>query len=1159
VHIARIETRSLDETAEAVDLGQSPTEVVMLSFTDSDLAALAAAYARMSEPRPSLRLANLAALKHPYSVDLYLEKVCSRARFVVVRLLGGMEYWRYGVEQLAALARSRGIALALLPGDRFEDARLAEASTTDGASLRLLGSYFEEGGPDNMAACLAFIASGKAPAPRAVAAFGLYEPRDSHLLPLAREKVAAKPTDEGRRNPEAPHRNPLPRRAGEGAHALVVFYRSIYLADDLAPIDALANALEARGFAVICAYVTSLKDAAVRGPLGELIAREKFDVVLNATAFSARLDEDGGGVLDEADAPVLQVVLAGAGAEAWAASTRGLSPADLAMHVALPEIDGRILTRAISFKQAQSRDENLQFSRVFHAPMADRVDFVADLAAAWAKLRRTPSEERRLACVLSDYPAKGGRVGYAVGLDTPASVATIGEALRGAGYDVGAPIEAEALIAHLSQRPTQAVLSLADYATRFAALPEAFRRDVVAAWGDPESDPALGDGEFAFRFVRAGKLIIAVQLDRGRLDSRKAEYHNLSLAPRHAYVAFYVWLREVERIDALVHLGAHGTLEWLPGKAVALSKDCAVEATLGPVPVIYPFIVNNPGEAAQAKRRIAAVTIGHLTPPLVEAGAYGAAHELEALFDEFSQAQSLDPRRARAIAGLILERAGEAGLLRECEADGAEPDAALQKLDAWLCELKDMRIGDGLHVFGVTPALPRHGRACPGHPRGSTTGQFETTLLLGDVDDRDEPGHDGKLEEEGAAACGPAELRGLLAALEGRFVPPGPAGAPSRGRLDVLPTGRNLFAIDPRSVPTRNAWEIGRRAAEDVVARYAQDHGDWPRRIVLDLWGSASMRTGGEEIAQAFAFIGARPKWDLASNRVNAFEILPLAMLGRSRVDVTIRISGLFRDVFPTQIALLDAAFQAVAALEESAEENPLAGETASRIFGAAPGRYGVGLSGMLASGDWAEREGLGRAYLEATSHAYDGAGEGRADGTFGDKIAHADALVHVQDMTGQDVLDSDAFPEHEGGFAAAAAMQGATPEIYHVDSTRPERIAVRPLRQEIARVLRARAVNPRWIAGQMRHGHRGATEIAETLDNLFAYAALTDVVESRQFDLYFDATLGDDAVREFLVAANPLAARGMAAKFAEARRRGFWVSRRNSSAAILEQMTEAA
>jgi len=374
-----------------------------------------------------------------------------------------------------------------------------------------------------------------------------------------------------------------------------------------------------------------------------------------------------------------------------------------------------------------------------------------------------------------------------------------------------------------------------------------------------------------------------------------------------------------------------------------------------------------------------------------------------------------------------------------------------------------------------------------------------------------------------------------------------------------LPTGRNLFSVDPRSVPTRNAWEIGRRAAEDVVERYAQDHGEWPQRIVLDLWGSASMRTGGEEIAQAFAFIGARPKWDLASNRVNAFEILPLAMLGRPRVDVTIRISGLFRDVFPAQIALLDAAFRAVAALKESAEDNPLAGETASHIFGAAPGRYGVGLSGILASGDWGERDELGRAYLDATSHSYDGVGEGRSDAAFGTKIARADALVHVQDMAGQDVLDSDAFAEHEGGFAAAAALRGAKPEIYHVDSTRPSASPCVPC----ARKSRACSEAARSIRAGSRA--RCVTAIAarprsrKTLDNLFAYAALTDAVESRQFDLYFDATLGDDAVREFLVAANPLAAKGMAAKFTEARRRGFWVSRRNSSAAILEQMMEAA
>jgi cobaltochelatase CobN len=416
---------------------------------------------------------------------------------------------------------------------------------------------------------------------------------------------------------------------------------------------------------------------------------------------------------------------------------------------------------------------------------------------------------------------------------------------------------------------------------------------------------------------------------------------------------------------------------------------------------------------------------------------------------------------------------------------------------------------------------------------------------------------------ERVAACGSAESLGLLRALGGRFVAPGPAGAPARGRLDVLPTGRNLYAIDPRAAPTRNAWEIGRRAAEEVLARYAQDHGDWPKRIVIDLWGSATMRTGGDDLAQGFALIGCRPTWDASSSRVSGFEVLPLAMLGRPRVDVTLRISGLFRDVFPSQIALFAAAVRAVAAREESADDNPLAGlEGASlaRVFGAAPGAYGVGLGRRIAEGDWAERSELAEAYLAATSHAYEGEGEAReAASAFRARVAGAEAFVHAQDLPGQDALDADAFAEHEGGFAAAAAEAGANPALYHLDSTAPGAPKVRSLKHEIARALRGRAANPRWLAGQMRHGHRGAAEIAQSLDNLYCFAALTDAVGSAQFDLMFDATLGDDAVRAFLVGANRQAASHMAGVFEEAARRGFWLSRRNSSARILASVLREA
>jgi cobaltochelatase CobN len=1107
MHVPRIEVRTLDETVEALDLGQTPAEIVFLSFSDSDLNALVCAYDGFPGSKPTMRVASLAALRHPFSVDLYLEKVCAPAKLVVARVLGGADYWRYGVDELQALARRSGVKLALLPGDRRRDARLDEASTLDPDAVLQIWRYFDEGGPDNMAACLAFFAfeiggAAAAPPPVPVSAFGRF---DAACF-----------------------------EAGQGAaRALIVFYRSIYLANDLAPIEALARALRDKGFAVASVFVTSLKDEAALLPLRAFLQRQPFDVVLNATAFSARLDMSEGTALDALDAPIMQVVLAGVSQDAWRASQRGLGPSDLAMHVALPEIDGRILSRAISFKAASARDAQTEFAALAHRPLADRVDFSAELALRWANLRRKAPSNKRLACVLPDYPARGGRTGYAVGLDTPASAVAISESLRAAGYDVACGLDAPSLIAALAEGPLQAALTLAEYEAELASTPEDFRQSLFAAWGDPADDRDAIEGAFQFRFVRLGKLIVAVQPDRGDAFSRKGDYHNLNLPPRHAYVAFYFWLTRKENVDAIIQLGAHGTLEWLPGKAVALSENCAPEVLLGATPVVYPFIVNNPGEAAQAKRRISAVTIGHLTPPLIAAGSYGATLELEGLFDEFAEAQALDPRRARAIAALILEQGRDSGLLKECAADDKPPEEALVVLDAWLCDMKEMRIGDGLHVFGRSP------ESAEGFAAGLELDAVARDAL-----------------SERVAACGAAESLGLLRALGGQFVSPGPAGAPARGRLDVLPTGRNLYAIDPRAAPTRNAWEIGRRAAEEICKRYAQDHGEWPKRIVLDLWGSATMRTGGDDLAQAFALIGCRPTWDVASTRVSGFEVLPLAMLGRPRVDVTLRISGLFRDVFPSQIALFAAAVRAVAGLEESGEDNPLAGlqgESLARIFGAAPGSYGVGLGARIARGEWTERSELAEAYFSATSHAYEGEGEGReAAAEFRTRVARAEAFVHAQDLPGQDALDADAFAEHEGGFAAAAAETGANPALYHLDSTSPGAPKIRTLAQEIARALRGRAANPRWLQGQMRHGHRGAAEIAQSLDNLYCFAALTDAVASAQFDLMFDATLGDDSVRAFLVDANHQAACHMAGVFEEAARRGFWLSRRNSSARIL-------
>ncbi len=1100
MHLVRTDQRSLDEAAQAVDLEQSPADIVALSFADSDLSLLAGAHD--GARHPGLRLASLARLKHPYSVDLYIERVCAGAKLVLVRLLGGMDYWRYGVEELSAAARKNGYILAVVPGDALVDARLDAASTLPVADLRQIWDYFRESGPENAAACLDFLQAkitghGEAATPRPVHAFGRFAPG-----------CLAAPD--------------------EAAKAFILFYRSAYLAGDCAPVSALAEALRREKLHVESYFVSSLKDARACALLAERIAAQKPDVILNATAFSARLD-GAVGVLDQADAPVLQVIFSGAEIAQWSQSRRGLSAADLAMNVVLPEVDGRIVSRAVSFKVLRERDEALQFAAAHHEPEKSRINFVAALAARWASLRRKANAEKKLALILSDYPAKGGRAGYAIGLDTPQSARAILERLAAEDYAVAnAP---DHLMEALQAGPLHPAVTIEAYRRFLDSLPENFVADLQARWGAPEGDVSVEQGVFVFRFLRLGRVIVALQPDRGAAENRKGDYHDGALPPRHGFLAFYLWLRESEKIDALIHCGAHGSLEWLPGKSVALGADCAPEIALGPVPLVYPFIVNNPGEAAQAKRRSAAVIVSHLTPPLVAAGTHGATAEIEHLFDEYAQAQGLDPRRAKMLADLILQRAETSGLLQEC---GARKDEdALIQLDAWLCDLKEMRIDDGLHVFG---------RAPQGFLRDEMLAAF---------------GGDAGLAPK-IDACGEAEMAALIHALNGGFIQPSPSGAPGRGRQDVLPTGRNLFSVDPRAIPTRTAWDIGQRVAKEVLDRYLQDHGEWPRRIVLDLWGSASMRTGGDDLAQGFALLGVRPLWDNASTRMSGFEILPLAQLGRPRVDVTLRISGLFRDVFPLQIAAFDAAVRAVAALDEPPEENPLAGQAEPRrIFGATPGAYGVELSSSLAAAQWCDRDELAQKYLAASSQAFGAEGDplgARADG-FANRVREADAFVHVQDLAGQDILNADAFSTHEGGFAAAAAMLQGNPSLYHVDATGDGAAKVRTVQEEISRVVRARATNPVWLRGMMRHGHGGAAEIAETVDNLFAFAALSDAVEGRHFDALFDAVCGDDDVRAFIEKENPRAARSIAEKFTEAERRGFWASRRNSTAAILAEM----
>ncbi len=1260
MHLVAGETERIDDGSAAVDLDQSSGDIVLISAADSELAAFAAA-ARRAGAGPSLRLANLMRLGHPYSVDLYCEKTLSKAKLVVLRLIGSAGYWPYGLEALRALSRGGGPKLIVVPGgDERWDPALEAYCTVPIEDCRTFWQAAVAGGPGNIGRALQFA---------------------RHLI-----GAADKPGE-----PEALPVAGLYHDGADGrALALLVFYRALLEGGSTAPVDELIAALDREGIATRAVFVTSPKNPEAAAFITRIAAETPPAIVINGTAFA--LSKGGSNaeptVLDRPGRPVLQIVFAGTSRDAWAASSRGLGPRDMIMNVVLPEIDGRILARPVSFKEELPREAVTDSRIVAYRADPERIAFVAAQAAAWVRLGQKAASDRRVAIILSNYPGRAGRIGNGVGLDTPESTIRIAVAMRAAGYRLdGFPASGAAMMAGLEavggrifdatagsplpdpppqggrESPASAdsefpaalpgtaepspplwgragegglpaaptsetvPLSLADYRAFHDSLPPALREQLAARWGAPEVDPCFADGGFRLAILRFGHVVIGVQPPRGYGVDPKATYHDPLLPPPHGYLAFYAWIRRVFGADAAIEVGKHGTLEWLPGKAIGLSADCWPEAVLGPLPLIYPFIVNDPGEGAQAKRRSAAVIVDHLMPAIMRAETHGLFAELETLIDEYHLALGADPRRRDDLEREILDRAARHGIDRDLELGDGDPLKALRAIDAHLCDIKDLQIRDGLHVFGESPeggplaatlaAIARIPRSGSRPADASLDRAIAADLGLGDFDplasdraadwlgshptrlaDADDAlwrsagdtcerisllarslvairlkGGDDAVGPASAAVLGwiaaelaPAltrsggdEIAGVMSALDGRFVPPGPSGAPSRGRADALPTGRNFFSVDTRAVPTEAAWRIGRRAAEALVMRYMQDEGEWPRSVALTVWGTANMRTGGDDIAQVLALIGAEPSWEAGTGRVTGFRVLTLAELKRPRVDVTLRISGMFRDSFPEQIDLIDSAIRAVAERDEPDDANPIAAArrregNALRIFGSAPGAYGAGLQALMDHDAWDNRGELAEAFLAAGSFAYGGGSDGKAAGAaLRTRLGAIDVVLHNQDNREHDILDSDEYHQFQGGLALAAeALSGQAPRLYHGDHATPDNPVVRPLSEEIGRVVRGRATNPRWLAGAMRHGYRGAFEIAATVDLLFGFAATTHAVGDHHFDALYDAYLGDEAVADFIAEANPAALAGMAARFEMAIERGLWSPLRNSTRARL-------
>ncbi|GAA4704538.1 cobaltochelatase subunit CobN [Pseudonocardia yuanmonensis] len=1212
----------------------SAAPILLLSTSDTDLLSARASGA-------DFRLAN------PNRVLLdELPAMVAEAAVVVVRVLGGYRYWEEGLD----LLRASGTPLVALGGEMAPDAEMMELSTVPAGVAAEAHTYFAQGGADNLRQLHAFLSDtvlltgeGFAP-PVALAEWGVLE------------------------------REGVPQ---QGPTVAVLYYRAQQLAGNTAYVEALCEAIEARGATPLPIYCASLRQAPAE-LLATLRRADALVVTVLAAGGTKPASAQAGGEDEEwdvaelaaLDVPILQGLCLTSSRAAWDSNDDGLSPLDVATQVAVPEFDGRLITVPFSFKEVDGDGLSV------YVPDPERAARVAGIAVRHANLRRIPNADKKIVLMLSAYPTKHARIGNAVGLDTPASTVALLRAMDEAGYDVGefpgvAAQDGDALIHALIEAGGQDPdwlteeklagnpirISAERYRRWFDSLPEDFRAGVEEHWGPAPGEHYVQDGDIVVAALRSGNVTLMVQPPRGFGENPVAIYHDPDLPPSHHYLAAYRWLAAPAAdggfgADAVVHIGKHGNLEWLPGKTLGMSASCGTDAALGDLPLIYPFLVNDPGEGTQAKRRAHATLVDHLIPPMARAETYGDISRLEQLLDEHANVSALDPAKLPAIRQQIWTLMTAAKMDHDLGLDErpheAEFDDMLLHVDGWLCEIKDVQIRDGLHVLAAAPegpvrvdlvlamlrarqmwggeqsvpglrealglvedgseargavdevealahalvadmeaagwdpdAAPAVVRARLTGAEGATRGtsaQDSASRGVGFGESRSELRHETveRILRFAATEVVPRlaetahEIDRVLHALDGGFVPAGPSGSPLRGLINVLPTGRNFYSVDPKAVPSRLAWETGQAMADSLVERYRRDHaGEYPRSVGLSVWGTSAMRTSGDDVAEVFALLGVRPVWDEMSRRVTRLEVIDLEELGRPRIDVTVRISGFFRDAFPHVLALLDDAVQLVAELDEPAEQNFVRAHVTqdeqrtgdrrratTRIFGSKPGTYGAGLLQLVDSRNWRDDADLAEVYTTWGGYAY---GRGLDGAPARDDMETAYRRIAVAakntDTREHDIADSDDYYQYHGGMVATVrALTGSAPEAYVGDSTRPDAVRTRTLHEETARVFRARVVNPRWIEAMRRHGYKGAFEMAATVDYLFGWDATTGVVADWQYEKLTESYVLDPDNRKFLSESNPWALHGMAERLLEAVERGLWEAPEQATLDALRQ-----
>jgi len=1208
MHWTAAQPGCLDTERELMLIDQTPGEIVFLSAADTDLSSVSSVWRRRFGNR--LRIAHAFSLRQPVAADHYIETVVRKSKLIVARLLGGQAYFAHFIQGLSDLKEEPVRPKFLIfSGTGSDEEELAGLSDFPPGVCRRMFEFFKHGGIENIRRAADGVEQ-------------LLANRDELLEPVLMPEFGVYKTSA---NPAI-------------ATVWICFYRAWLQAGDLEVVDALFAALEEKGLQVHCLYSLSLRSPAVQAEFRIHAQECRPDVVLVMQSFSICLN-DGERVsfFEELDCPVLQVPVALCSKEAWLGSLGGLAPAEVAMNVALPEIDGRLFGTVIGFKEEETRLAEIEFTLKRLKPDSSQIRHVAEWVRNWASLRHVPPSNKRLAIVLSNYPNRDGRIGNGVGLDTPASTVKMLFRLSEAGYLVEpCPKDGEELMRWLQSgitndrersygKPCYQEMNREKFEAFVGSLPPKRRDELGRDWQLAfwENMPVAG--------IQLGNVFVGIQPPRGYSLQPQAIYHSPTLPPPPEYLAFYLWIRKTFGAHAVVHLGKHGNLEWLPGRSVALGEDDYPWFCLGPLPHFYPFIVNNPGEGSQAKRRTAAVIVDHLTPPLTRAGLYGELEKMERLLEEHAHCLSLYPSRATELEREIGQTLEHSSWRNDLPSGAKSIDA----IGSFLCDIKESQIRSALHVLGERPTGEREidfVLSLVRVPSGNRPGLLEALnsrgvdwnaadppefnlddltsaerdaleakarTWLGDIlSGRDAlPRDPAKDEREGFPASDPDlqrlrrfvlrqviprlsqcenELQSLLDGLSGQFVPPGPAGAPTRGRIDVLPTGRNFFGIDPRAVPTQTAWHCGKAMAHQLIERHLQEQGEYPRKIALVVWGTSNMRTGGDDIAQALCLWGCEPVWEEVSGRVVDFRVLPLSLLGRPRVDVLLRVSGMFRDAFGETMRLLATVPKRLAEQDEPLELNPIreswlrdqqiaiergiarqeAGRLASlRVFSSEPGAYGTGLLPLIDAGNWESKRDLVDVFCRWGGFAFDS--DGSADEQtelFRARLSEIEVVHQNQDNREHDILDSDDYFQFQGGLhAAVEQLRGSAPATYHGDSCRPDRPRVRTLAEEVVRVIHSRVLNPRWIEAMRRHGYKGAFEMAATVDYLFGYGATTNLIKDIHYQEVARALLLDPEQKKFFQRHNPAALEEATERLLEAAERGLWECPDKDTVAALE------